>query len=77
MTKYLPRKGGESKVTGGLIVICGDCINATYVTNVIWWRYAIVFVATDKGLYPKYIDIFNHFYLILRLMIIGQCNLSL
>ena len=29
MTKCLPRKG-ESKVMGGMIVICGDCINAAY-----------------------------------------------
>ena len=33
MTKYdkiFGKERGESKVTGGLIVICGDCINAAY-----------------------------------------------
>ena len=77
MTNICQRKGGvKSHGRDDSYLLCGDGINAAYVTNVIWCRFAL-FVAIDKGLYPKYIDIFYDFYLILRLRIIGQCHLSL
>ena len=70
-------KGKGRKVKShGVIIICGNCINAAYVIGVIWGRFAW-FVAIDKGLYPKHIDMLTDLYLILRLRIIGQCSLSL
>ena len=39
--KIFAKERGKSKVTGGMIVICGDCINAAYVADVIWCRFAL------------------------------------